>query len=137
MWVYNNKVIESIDDIPSGSVGFIYEVTHIPSGKKYIGKKALYHKKTRPPLKGYKRKRVEFVESDWKSYYGSHEEVKSLLKEVGSEIFKREIMEFSKSKKRLSYLETKYLFQREVLENQDKYFNSNILGKFYPRDTED
>lgn len=137
MWVYNNKVIESIDDIPSDSVGFIYEVTHIPSGKKYIGKKALYHKKTRPPLKGYKRKRVEFVESDWKSYYGSHEEVKSLLKEVGSEIFKREIMEFSKSKKRLSYLETKYLFQREVLENQDKYFNSNILGKFYPRDTED
>lgn len=137
MWVYDNKVIESIDDIPSGSVGFIYEVTHIPSGKKYIGKKALYHKKTRPPLKGYKRKRVEFVESDWKSYYGSHEEVKSLLKEVGSEIFKREIMEFSKSKKRLSYLETKYLFQREVLENQDKYFNSNILGKFYPRDTED
>lgn len=137
MWVYDNKVIESIDDIPSGSVGFIYEVTHIPSGKKYIGKKALYHKKTKPPLKGYKRKRVEFVESDWKSYYGSHEEVKSLLKEVGSEIFKREIMEFSKSKKRLSYLETKYLFQREVLENQDKYFNSNILGKFYPRDTED
>lgn len=137
MWVYDNKVIESIDDIPSDSVGFIYEVTHIPSGKKYIGKKALYHKKTRPPLKGYKRKRIEFVESDWKSYYGSHEEVKSLLKEVGSEIFKREIMEFSKSKKRLSYLETKYLFQREVLENQDKYFNSNILGKFYPRDTED
>lgn len=137
MWVYDNKVIESIDDIPSGSVGFIYEVTHIPSGKKYIGKKALYHKKTKPPLKGYKRKRVEFVESDWKSYYGSHEEVKSLLKEVGSEIFKREIVEFSKSKKRLSYLETKYLFQREVLENQDKYFNSNILGKFYPRDTED
>lgn len=137
MWVYDNKVIESIDDIPPNSVGFIYEVTHIPSGKKYIGKKALYHKKTRPPLKGYKRKRVEFVESDWKSYYGSHEEVKSLLKEVGSEIFKREIMEFSKSKKRLSYLETKYLFQREVLENQDKYFNSNILGKFYPRDTED
>ena len=126
-----------MDDIPPNSVGFIYEVTHIPSGKKYIGKKALYHKKTKPPLKGYKRKRVEFVESDWKSYYGSHEEVKSLLKEVGSEIFKREIMEFSKSKKRLSYLETKYLFQREVLENQDKYFNSNILGKFYPRDTED
>lgn len=137
MWLYKENVVSSIEDMPSDSVGFIYEVTHIPSGKKYIGKKAIYHKKTRPPLKGYKRKRVEFVESDWKSYHGSHEEVKSLLKENGSEIFKREIIEFSKSKKRLSYLETKHLFQREVLENQDKYFNSNILGKFYPRDTED
>ena len=137
MWLYSGKVIESIDDMPSGCIGFIYEVTHIPSGKKYIGKKSLYHKKTRPPLKGQKRKRVEFVESDWKTYHGSHEEIKGLLKENGSEIFERKIMEFAKTKKRLSYLETKYLFKLEVLENQSQYFNSNILGKFYPRDTED
>lgn len=71
MWLYDGKEISSINDMPTETIGFVYEITHKPTGKKYIGKKSLYHKKTRPPLKGYKRKRVEYVESDWLSYYGS------------------------------------------------------------------
>lgn len=137
MWIYRDEEIKSVDDMPPDTIGFVYQVIHIPSGKKYIGKKSLYHKKTRPPLKGYKRKRVEMIESDWKTYHGSHEEIKNLLLENGSDIFRREIIEFAKTKKGLSYLETKYLFQLEVLEKQDEYFNSNISGKWYPRDIED
>lgn len=137
MWLYKDKEIKDIEDMPEGTIGFVYQVTHIPTGKKYVGKKSLYHKKTRPPLKGKKRKRVEHVESDWKTYHGSHVEVKNLLLEHGDSIFSREIIEFAKTKKGLSYLETKYLFQLEVLERQDEYFNSNIGGKWYPRDIED
>lgn len=137
MWLYDGKEISSINDMPTETIGFVYEITHKPTGKKYIGKKSLYHKKTRPPLKGYKRKRVEYVESDWLSYYGSHEGIKKLITESKQDDFDREILEFAKTKKYLTYLEVKYQFVKEVLEKQDFYFNSNILGKFHPRDIED
>ena len=42
MWLFKDKVVESIDDMPEGSYGFIYEVTHLPTNRKYIGKKVLY-----------------------------------------------------------------------------------------------
>ena len=43
MWLYENKVIEKIEDFPENTFGFIYITTHIPSGISYIGKKSLYH----------------------------------------------------------------------------------------------
>ena len=42
MWLYKNEVINSIDKMPDGTYGFIYQVTHLPSNRKYIGKKVLY-----------------------------------------------------------------------------------------------
>ena len=81
MWLYNDKEISSIEDMPENTFGFIYEVEHIPTGLKYLGKKVLYFNRTLPPLKGMKRKRKVVKESDWKSYVGSQEEVKKLLKE--------------------------------------------------------
>lgn len=134
MWLYEDRVIESIEDMPEGTFGFIYEVVHIPTGKKYIGKKQLMMNRTLPPLKGQKRKRKVVKEGDWKTYYGSQKEIKSLLKE-GSELdFSRKILNFVPSKKLLTYYETKYLFERGVLENPDEYLNDNILGKFYRKD---
>jgi hypothetical protein len=53
---------------------------------------------------------VEYVESDWKTYYGSHEGIKQLLKENSENDFHREIIDFATTKKYLSYLETKYQF---------------------------
>ena len=38
-WIYKGKVITEISDMPENTFGFIYEVTHIPTGKKYLGKK--------------------------------------------------------------------------------------------------
>ena len=43
MWLYQNQVINSIEDFPKNTFGFIYVVNHKPSGKSYIGKKSLYH----------------------------------------------------------------------------------------------
>ena len=42
-WLYNNKEINDIADLPQEAFGFIYETTHTPTGKKYIGKKSLMY----------------------------------------------------------------------------------------------
>ena len=67
------------------------------------------------------------------AYFGSHEKIKELLKEGKQDNFKREILEFAYNKKHLTYLETKYLFCNNVLENTE-YINDNILGKFFRKD---
>ena len=38
------------------------------------------------------------------------------------------------AKKQLSYLETKYLFVKGVLETDDEYYNSNINGTYFRKD---
>ena len=134
MWLYKNKEINSIEDMPADTFGFVYLVTHTPSGKKYLGKKQLISNRTLPPLKGTKRKRKVQKESDWKTYYGSQTEVKQLVKESKDMLeFVREIRIFASTKKQLTYFETKLQFVNEVLEN-DEYLNSNILGKFFRKD---
>lgn len=133
MWLYKEKVINGIEDMPKNSFGFIYEVCYTPTNEKYLGKKVLQFNKKLPPLKGFKRKRKVVVESDWKTYYGSHQKIKTLLKENKQDNFKRNILEFSFNKKHLTYLETKYLFCNHVLENTE-YINDNILGKFFRKD---
>jgi len=134
MWKYKDQVIESIEDIPEGTYGFIYEVVHTPTNRRYLGKKVLYFNRKLPPLKGQKRKRKVVKESDWKTYYGSHKEIKELISENKQNEFTREILAFVPSKKLLTYYETKFLFIKEVLEKPSEYFNDNILGKFYRKD---
>jgi hypothetical protein len=151
MWLFKEKVIESIEEMPQDTYGFIYLVTHLPSNRKYIGKKVLYFERNvkigkrelqalkeerkakgmggRPPSK---KKVVK--ESDWKTYYGSQAEIKELVKNGKESDFKREILKFVNNKKHLTYFECKYLFIYEVLENNDEYINDNILAKFYSRD---
>ena len=133
MWLYKNKVIKCIELMPQDTFGFIYQVTYLPTNEKYLGKKFIYFNKKLPPLKGFKRKRKISIESDWKKYYGSHDKIKTLLKENKHDGFKREILEFAFNKKHLTYLETKYLFTNNVLENNE-YINDNILGKFFRKD---
>lgn len=137
--------------MPVDTYGFIYEVLHIPTGKKYIGKKVLYFERNKrlgkKELEELKLERKEngiggrtplkkkvITESDWKTYYGSHLDIKKMLKEDGPESFKRTILEYVPNKKLLTYYECKYLFIKEVLENRDNYINDNILGKFYRKD---
>ena len=133
MWLYRDKVIDKIEDMPEGTFGFIYEVLHKPSGRKYLGKKVLQFNRTLPPLKGQKRKRKVVKESDWKTYYGSHAEIKGLIKEQKQDEFERNILQFVPTKKLLTYFECKYLFIKEVLKHQE-YINDNILAKFYRKD---
>ena len=134
MWLYKDKEINSIEDMPADTFGFVYLVTHTPSGKKYLGKKQLISNRTLPPLKGQKKKRKIQKESDWKTYYGSQAEIKTLVKEAESMLeFQREIRIFVSTKKLLGYYENKLLYAYDVLEN-DEWLNNNISGKYFRKD---
>ena len=43
MWYYQEKQVNEISDLPKGAFGFIYQTTHLPTGKRYIGKKSLIY----------------------------------------------------------------------------------------------
>ena len=143
-WLYKQKVINSIEDMPADTFGFIYVVTHVPTGKSYIGKKVLYfNKKTKLGKKeiaiqtGPGRKpttKIVTKESDWKTYYGSEPEIKKLLVENRHNEFEKVILKLVDNKKLLTYFEIKYQFIFEVLEQPNKWFNNNILGKFFSKD---
>lgn len=134
MWIYQNQVISDISQFPPETFGFVYKISHIPTLKEYIGKKQLISNRTLPALKGTKRKRKVQKESDWKTYYGSNEVIKQLIKEGRESEFTREILEFAYSPKHLTYLETRYLFYYRVLEYPNVFLNDSILGKFYRKD---
>lgn len=150
-WLFEGNPTISIEGMPEGTCGFIYEVTHTPTGKKYIGKKVLYFERNKKlgkraletlkeerRVKGIKGrtplKQKIITESDWKTYYGSQKEILELVKNGKEGEFKREILKFVPNKKQLTYYECKYLFIKEVLENRNNYINDNILGKFYRKD---
>lgn len=124
-WYYNNEVFTPSEDELKEFVGFVYLITEKETGMKYVGKKLFHRKKTLPPLKGQKRKRRSLVESDWKTYCGSSENVKEAIKLNGIESFRREILHLCKSKGDCSYLEAKEQFDRDVLLRED-YYNGII-----------
>ena len=71
-WIYEGRPFTS-DDI-GDYYGFIYCITNISTGRKYIGRK--YFVQKRKP-KGGKRRVTS--ESDWKRYYGSSDDLKRCL----------------------------------------------------------
>lgn len=107
-WIYNE---EKITEPPEGYIGFIY-IIYLPDGRKYIGKKLFSFKKTKQ-VKG-KKKRIQ-VASDWKTYYGSSNEVKEAVQNFGPKVFKREILHFCKTKGELNYMETWEIFKNRAL----------------------
>lgn len=121
-WKYNGDLVEEIAD---QYIGFVYIITNLTNNKKYIGKKLAKFKKTRPPLKGKKRKRKSLVESDWQTYWGSSEHLLADVAELGPENFSREILYFCTTRGELSYREAKEQFDREVLLT-DEYYNGII-----------
>jgi hypothetical protein len=142
-WLLFKKQIESIDQFPEDTFGFIYKITHIDTNKVYVGKKSLYHNKKhkltkkqlaeQPVTRGRKSTHeVIQCESDWKTYCGSSKELTADIKQFGVEKFRREIIYIAKSKKQLTYLELKAQFQFDVLEINS--YNDNILGKFFRKD---
>lgn len=148
-WLCENKEINE-ELIPEEAVGFIYMITHTPSGKYYIGKKSLEsvrnvkigvrelkkikeeRKAAKMPGRAPLKKKVRKA-SDWEKYYSSNEWLNEQVKEGKQDEFKREIIQFCKSKKSLSYYEVYWMFKYDVL-SDETCLNGNISGKFYRKD---
>jgi len=132
-WLYNAKAFGG----PStDQYGFIYQITHKPSEKSYIGKKLFWSKRTLPPLKGKKRRRIKIIESDWMSYWGSSKYLNEDLEEHGKHNFTREIISIHPNKRETNYAELCELVTRDVLHavnaiDERLYYNENIERVFY------
>ena len=122
MWIYGQKTVE---ELPEDVVGFVYQITNLTNGRMYIGKKLARFKRSRPPLKGRKNKRRYKVDSDWRDYYGSSDELTADVMKLGKDKFQREILYYCHSKAELSYVEAREQFARKVLESND-YYNGHI-----------
>ncbi len=135
-WSFNQSIVNSIEDLPIGSIGFVYEIVCSIEGWRYIGKKSLYSVRTLPPLKGQKRKRKVTKESDWLKYYSSNTYIKEYIKTNGDTGIRREILKVCNTKKLLTYYENKYLYCKSVIEPNSIYLNDNISGKLFKGDWE-
>jgi hypothetical protein len=128
MWLYEGKEVTQLDD---SVVGFVYLITNLTTGRKYIGKKlAKFSKTTYRVVKlkngNKKRKKIKSkIDSDWQTYYGSNEELNKDVQTLGTENFTREILFYCKSKAECSYIEAREQFTNKVLESAD-YYNGHI-----------
>lgn len=127
-WYYENNLIETL---PEDCVGFVYIITNIQTGRKYIGKKlAKFSKTTYKTVKlkngTKKKKRIRGkIDSDWRDYYGSSPELTQDVEALGKDQFHRHILFYCKSKSECSYVEAREQFSRRVLESND-YYNGHI-----------
>ena len=120
-----------IDELPEDCIGFVYLITNLVSSRKYIGKKlAKFSKTTYKTVKlknGTKKKKKirSKIDSDWRDYYGSNDQLNKDVDTLGKENFSREILFYCKSKAECSYIEAREQFTRKVLESTD-YYNGQI-----------
>jgi len=139
-WLYQGT---EVIDLPDDCVGFVYLITNKSNNRMYVGKKlAKFSKTTYKVVKQKngvkKKKRIRSkIDSDWRDYYGSSDELNKDIELFGKDNFTREILHYCKSKAVCSYLEAKEQFDRKVLESKDYYngqisvrvHGSHILGK--------
>jgi hypothetical protein len=129
MWLYQDQ---PFDETPEQYQGFVYLITEINTGKKYIGKKFFWAPKTLPITKTRKRRVKTRVESDWRDYYSSSKEVNLLVETNGKDKYKREILKLCETKGECSYYEAKLQFEYDVL-LRDDFYNEFIGCKIHSK----
>jgi len=125
-WVLEENVV-----VDENTFGFIYEITNSVTNKKYIGKKQCHSRIKRKPLKGKTRNRIDFKESDWKTYTSSSNDLNEEIKKYGKDKFIFKILRICDSKWALAYFEIKEQIDKDVL-FRDDYHNGIIncrIGK--------
>ena len=127
-WTYQGTVV---DQLPEDCIGYVYIITNLLSGRKYVGKKlAKFSRTTYKTVKlkngTKKKKRIRSkIDSDWQEYRGSSPNLQADIEKLGKENFTRQILHYCKSKAETSYIEAREQFERRVLESEE-YYNGII-----------
>jgi hypothetical protein len=124
-WYYEYKQID--ETILESYIGFVYCITNLTNGKRYIGKKLLKFKRSKR-VKG-KTKRF-LVDSDWRTYWGSNKSLIADVESLGEDKFRRDILRLCVSKGECNYFEAKLQFECNVLET-DSFYNEWIMLKVH------
>ena len=117
-------------------MGFVYLITNLATQRKYIGKKlAKFSKTTYKTVKlkngNKKKKKIRTkIDSDWRDYWSSSDELKKDIVSLGKDNFTREILFYCKSKSECTYIEARTQFERKVLESDD-YYNGQISCRIH------
>ena len=131
-WIYMELPFSG--DLIGDHYGFVYLITNKSNERRYIGRKYFWSFRT---PKGKKRKVKQ--ESDWRKYYGSCPELKEDVIKYGKQNFSRTILSLHKTKGKTNFEETRQLFYYNVLTEEldagvPRYYNSNILSRYYRKD---
>lgn len=125
MWTFDKQPFDAPQE---NQYGFVYIITNLVTGRQYIGKKLFWFKKTRQ-VKGKKKRYL--VESDWRDYWGSNEELKKDIEELGIDKFSRAILYLCVNKGECSYMEAKLHFEYDVLRHPDRWYNAWIMCRVH------
>lgn len=115
--------------------GFVYLITNLTNGRKYIGKKVLW-RHSRVKVAGRQNRKRKVSPSDWTHYKGSCEELKEDIKKMGLSSFRFEIVWLCKTRRDLTYKELEEQVKRDVLHvrlpnGEYAYYNGLISAKVY------
>jgi hypothetical protein len=133
-WYYKDEPVEEIEP---KYVGFVYLITNLVTGKRYIGKKLAKFSKTTTKTvtlkSGVKKKKKvrSKTDSDWKTYWSSSKDVQADVKQLGENKFRRDILMFCLTKGTATYYEAKFQFHHEVLEKPNEWYNGQIQCRIH------
>jgi hypothetical protein len=126
MWLFEGQEFQESDI--ADNIGYVYMITNLADGRRYIGKKLFYFSKTRQ-VKG--RKKRTKVLSDWPTYWSSSPELQADVARLGAANFRRDILYLCKTKGTLSYIEAREQFSFRVLEQPEAWYNGIIQCRIH------
>ncbi len=120
-WLYENKIVT---EAPDNFFGFVYLITNLKNGKKYIGRK-YFGTSRRVKVAGKKRRKVIRKDSNWREYTGSSKTLLADIDKIGKKNFKFNILAYGKTKGEVNYIEEN-IHHRLHVSCDDSYYNDCI-----------
>ena len=108
-----------------GIIGFVYKIIETDTGMIYFGIKQVQKRIRRKPLKGTKRVRICYVESDWRTYNTSSPIMQEKLSKH-PENYRKIIMRCCTSKTELKAFEAYCQLEYYIAGDWDKLYNEVI-----------
>lgn len=116
---------------PDTWFGFVYTITELDTGMKYLGKKN-FHSYTRQAVRGRKNKKRVVKPSNWQKYTGSSKRLNEQIKLKGLANYLFRIDSLHETRGSLFYAEVERQIQQDVLRDTN-YYNGMISAvKFIP-----